>query len=598
MVGDNNQPVTATSLVISEEDTGIVNTAQYTRVINNTSGEIVNLSAASVGRLEANRLGIAAPVGSVTLDGVAPITDARFTGNFSGAYPFVDATNAIRVTNAIDIISRGVIGNIAASGDVQNLIANQDGKNDKSTFEGIAAPVLVRGNLRRVDIGEGLATSGSGDVAGAGLFAGVDIGLITNVNGNGDIRGDIEAGNFIEGIQLGGGGSIIDSDILQTDFGTIGGLFLEQIDFTLGLEDSVFLPDSIGNASPGTVFGIGNISINGNGGVINSRITGGDMGNITVSKAGFGVFTSYINGAGSSTLGGVSAGGLGIRGTTVTGGGFVGSIKATGTGKTRSITEFSKSVRLSESSDGFDSQTGVSANAANDLYLYLGVTTKKNKIPGVTDDGIIEDSILSANRGIDSVSAYDIRAVKTLGTRPQDETYPMQINFADSIGKISASNDMNGVRMVGGKVGSITSGRDMLQTFLQATSRVKTITAGRNVLGTSHFNVQGEGSVDTFQVNGFMNGTLSAAQGIRSLIVKGDVGSAGSSDSDAGIFSGDDINVVRIGGSLIRNAYIRSSGLIKQLVIDGDITKNARLRATSFSKMVIGGTTFGQVIRG
>jgi hypothetical protein len=573
-------------------------TLEFSRIVNFTDGEIVNIEATSVGYLEAEHLGVSRDVASVKLEGLLPATDIRFDTNFANLYPFQGAKNMIFLTNAIDVVSRGPLGNIAVDGTIQNLRANSDGKNVRGVYEGIVGPVIATNpadeatdtlisQIRRVDVGEGLAYSGSGSVSFAGLYSDDSIGLVTNVNGNGDIRGDIIVGNYFEGLRL-TGGSVIDAEIYQSGLGTSTG-------FSIGNENFIYGLNIVGPPILNTLlFGLGDISITGNGGIINSRIAGYNIGKISVAGTGFGMFNTTVLSSSGATMQGASIGGLGIRNSEISGGSFLKDVVATGTGKLRSVSEFSNSARVSEFAY-FDAMSGTEPNAATDLNLYLGTTKRKSKITGTTEDGVIQDSIVQSSRDIDNVKAFEIRAVNNGGTRPTDEVYVSQINAADRLGSVTTLRNMNGVRIVGGTIGTISAGRDMTLTRIQANERVKTISAGRHMLGSVGINLTGDGSLDLLKTGGNLSGTAFAARGIRTIDVGGNLGTA---FTQGGIRSGADINLLRVRGDVSGTGYVRADRTIKLIDIGGDIEEDAVLRAKSVTEQQIDGVVYGDIVIG
>jgi hypothetical protein len=575
----------------------------FTRILNNTDGELVNVRAGDIVALSAEYLGVSRPVNGVKIDPRTNIADSRFP-NIATQSPYRQQKTAIFLNDAVDIRARGPIGNIISNGIIVNLEANSDDVNVKGVNEGVVAPIVSNsspdddGGIRNIDIGEGLASSGSGDFAFSGIFVEGRLGLLTNANGGGDLRGDILFGQYFERAELTGGASVLDSDILQAFDNAIGdvvvagnrGLGTES--FTLGL-DIITFPGG-GNISESAFNGIGDINLHGNGGLMNSRIIAYNHGKITTDKSSFGMITTEVNSTTGATMRGVDIGGLGIRASIYSGGSFINNVNATGNGKVLDVRNFSKSIRVDEYAY-FDLMTGVAPNAANNINLFLGTTRKLPAIEGVTNAGVIQDSIINSARSINSVNSYEIRGVNTLGARPRDNAYPMLIQASNSIGSIRTIRNMNGVRIIGGNIESITAGRDMTQFQLESNSRVKLINVGRNYLGTANFNLFNNGSLVEFRVKGNVNGTGFAAQGIRSIIVGGNLGSA---RSQGGLHSGKDINILQVGGNISGSALIDADRSIKDLILAGDLEADAIVRAKSFGSQKIDGTVFGNIING
>jgi hypothetical protein len=580
-----------------------VDGANYTRVDNFTDGEIVNINADSAAVITGEWLGVARKVSGVAPEGVTNVADTRFTG-VATLYPYNNAKNMIFVTNASTIGARGPMGNITIKERVQNLVANADNRNVKGVLEGIVAPIMVYtgdeatvGNIDRIDIGEGLAYSGSGEIALSGIYSTDTLGTITNINGGGDLRGDVVVRNYLERITLTGGGSIIDADIYALE---VGADARELIDgptpangFEVALERINIIPTiSVINDSPENPYGIGKISISGAGGMMNTRVVSYNIGKLTLNKGSFGVLTSDFLSETGGTMGGISADGLGIRYVSYRGGSYIGDIIATGTGKLRSTSEFSRSVRGSETS-AFDVSTGNSLSAANDLHRFLGTTKGKPAVANVTNDGMIEDSLIEANRNIRLVKGFAIRVVRNpLEARPRDETYPMQINTGGELKQVSTARNIEGLRVVSGTTGNIDSGNDIKNFQLQTTGFVNRVSAKRNFLGSSNLNLVGSASINQINIGGNMTGTAYVAKGIRSLVVGGNFGAA---RTQGGVYTPQSINQVLISGDVTSGSLLQAKNIIKQLVIGGDVQSGAQVVAKSITSKRIKGDVDGIV---
>lgn len=562
--------------------------ANYTRVVNSTDGEIVNVTAADVGYIEAFYLGTGRTAANVTVEGRTATADTRYVG----IDPVVPLRNLVQVDNAIDVRARGVLGNVASAGVIQNAVANSDDANTKGLFEGIAGVVYANSELRNVEIGEGLATSGTGNLILAGLYSSDTIGTISNAFGNGDLRGDVLARQNVEAINIGGGGSIVDADILQVG----------NIETTVTVNGVSFSALGAGNEQFETTIelvggfnatsGIGTLNVEGlGGGIINSQIVGLNIGLTTVGAGGFGVVNSRFFSSGGGRMEGISAAGLGIRGSIYTGGGTMGDIVATGGGRLADLDDYTLSARGSDIGY-FDAATGIAPNTANDLYLYFETSEADSAIVGETNEGIIADTNIAASQSIENIRGFDIRSiVNPLGIRPRDESFPMQINFGQSIGSITTKRDINGLRVVGAALGSLVA-RDIKNFQLQTTGAVGTINAKRNITGSVNFNIINEGSLNKLAVGGYMNGTLFAARGIDTVIVDGDLASQRES---GGLQSGLNIRSIRIGGDVREGSYIRARKKLSGITINGDLEANATLRAGTFGKVTIKGSTDGKV---
>lgn len=583
-------------------------TAEYTRIDNYTDGEIVNIDARSVGVIVGEWIGVARKSAGVALEGVANVT--RSVGNVANLYPFNNAKNMITLEAASTIASRGPIGNITIGDRLQYLIANAGRQNVKGVHEGIVAPILLftagdteltgGGTIDRIDIGEGLAYSGSGETSFGGIYSTDRIGNITNVNGGGDLRGDVIANTYINRIELTGNGSILDADIYAVEVGEnadaiFAGVVGDEVGvgFEVALERINVIPNSrVVEDTPANPIGVGKINITGRGGMMNSRVYGYNIGKLTATRGSFGVLTSDFLSETAGTMGGITADGLGIRFVSYRGGSNTGDIIATGTGKLRSTDEFTRSIRGSENS-AFDLTTGNSLTSSNDLHRFLGTTKGNPSVANVTNDGVIEDSLIQSNREIRLVKAHTIRVNRNpLEARPRDETYPMQINTGGDLRQVTTIRDINGARIVAGRVGNIDSGNDIRSFQLQTTGAVNRVTAKRNVLGSSNLNLIGSASLNQIQVGGNMGGTAYVARGIRSIIVGGDFSSA---RTQGGVYTPQSINQVLISGDVTSGSLLQTKGVIKELVIGGDVESGGQVVAKSIQSKRIKGDVDGTV---
>ena len=180
-------------------------------IANTTRGEVVSLNAPDgLGQLIVNgNLGFATP--QATPAAVMPRADIA-DGN---TYPFVqqhtgvvigtgfvisdvDPTSLATTGDVVSIVVGGAVGNVEAGGTIQSIIANaaqsmgQKGATPiPGQFDGVVGPILAT-RLLYVDVGQGLAPTGTGLVGLSGLYGTGKIGTVTNAgNPNSDIRGNI-----------------------------------------------------------------------------------------------------------------------------------------------------------------------------------------------------------------------------------------------------------------------------------------------------------------------------------------------------------------------------------------------------------------------
>jgi molybdopterin-binding protein len=519
------------------------------------------------------------------------------------------------------------MGNIVAT-NINAVRANSDRKNEAGVFEGINAPIVslgvdnqLTGNIVSVQIGEGIADSGSGFVGFSGLYAD---GAIDAVSGSGDIRGDIIANQLvfvtqqvtndagvpqfdrfgqpinestpsfgIGSIRLSGGGTMSGGDILvvDTDLTAPGVGFLygaegnSALNFTDRADDfTTPLPD------------IQSIRIDGSGGIIGSFIGAQDMGVIQIN-GGFGLVTTRVATGGDGQFQGVVTDGYGIRDCLFDGGAEIVSINARGTGKRLATTSFSPSVRFSEKAR-FDPNTGYSPTVLNDLHTYLGTSAKSPKRKGLSDAGVIEDTIMTGSRAIRRIDAHriigrDTFVIDGLGAQVPvtqgNEAYPMRISFPDNAGKINVRDYIDGLGLVGGGLESLTVKNDVLNARLDLNGRVKSISAGA-LRGTSEINVEGpDGQVDSITTRRSLYSRVNVAQDIKSVSVGTDLGSPF-------LHTSRHLRSLNVKGSILSGARVDVRKTLFNLTVGGDIQANATVKANNIDSQTIGGEVIGDIV--
>ena len=251
-----------------------------------TGGDIENITAGNVGSITSN--GNLGTMSDTTGAAINPIAV------FSNTYPFVDQHFGISVANLGSITSTKSIGNVLASGVIGTVTANSDNTDDPNTFEGIDGPIVANGSsaassgqltsITTVNIGDGILPSGTGAGSNAGIYGVGEIDTVTGTNA--DIRGNIQSNTAIGTVTL-TGGSIINADIFVTSSFADGNVYTIDTNETLpGGTINIDNPDYV----------IGDVNVNGNGGIIGSFILGASVGTVTVGSAGFGIFTSLYPG--------------------------------------------------------------------------------------------------------------------------------------------------------------------------------------------------------------------------------------------------------------------------------------------------------------
>src|SRR5439155_1445152 len=147
--------------------------------------------------------------------------------------------------------------------------------------------------ILNINIGEGVAPSGSGNFSRAGIYAANTIGTITNQGAGSDIRGAIISGGTIGAVSL-TNGSIIDSHIWilasGSDGAAIADIFWQAA--REGVPRSILIPQGPTSPLSRKTFQIG--AIGAGAGIIGGFIQAANIGPVTAG--GFGVLGSFING--------------------------------------------------------------------------------------------------------------------------------------------------------------------------------------------------------------------------------------------------------------------------------------------------------------
>lgn len=521
----------------------------FNRLINFTEGELVNLIIGGAGELITHgNLGIA----SQHTDAAVLGSYASTTGSAARAltFPFNDARNAVISGSIVDLISHKGIGDVAITNStadggllsIQRVVANADGNNDVTQFEGINGAILVGGNVNFVDIGEGILPSGSGNLADAGLFVTGDIGSIWNQGRGSDIRGDIAFGGTLGKIVL-NNGAIINADIIHTnDFGQTREFISEY--------SSVEQADNFERPS----YELGQITLNGSGsGIIGSLFYASDIQGVNI-KGGWGLFNSEFSVPGAGAIGNITVSGFGILDTVFNGGSKQGNIAATGNGQLLSVSDFGSSVRLSET-ETTDPFFGFAPNRLTDLHEFLG-TDPSN--PGVSDtetSGLISGVDAQGSRSLGMVTAYQI--------------FDSSFDFANTIRGFKTTDIIDTLQITTGNLGQFNPGDDVFALDLVVSGQIKNIRIKGDLADDSSISAIGpNGVINVLRVDGDVEGDILAAASIKKLDIRGDL------DGSITVLNGDNRGVglynMRLGGSLGEGS-LDINGDVKRIEVLGSL---------------------------
>jgi hypothetical protein len=599
--------------------------ADVDEIENNTPGEILSVSAATIGTLfSAGSIGLAstttptAIITSQAMAGVQSWNDANNnptpgTGTLGNTAPFSDQGFGVTTSGDVQSITANQgVGNIIVAGTIGSVVADANGKITPGVFSGIDGPIVAAGatattndRILSVSIGQGILFSGTGSLSFAGLYALGDIGTVTN-NGQSqaDIRGNIVSETSIDNINL-FNGSLINSDVIvMAPAGAVG----VQADFsrTELTSPTSFLVTSSSTSISSPTNTIRQVTIGGNGGILSSEFIGSNLGPVLVGKQGFGIFSATFLTGGNGVFGNISAGGYGIRSSSIESGAVVQGFNATGNGSQLPVTNFGTDVRPSDLSgnDGFDPFTGFEVDALDDLNAALGTSAQVPVVTGSTDTGVLEDDVIAVSTSIGNVNAQTIRV--SLPAFQQDidlplepapnipvvgQPFAMEFNAAGSISSINVRGNIDGLEVTTGHLGAFTQRGSVSRLGISVTGAISSLVIHGNfgqlindpltndLIPDSYIVASGAaGSIKSLTIDGDLNGNVSATNSIGRLTVGGNVG--GSITAQGGT-SGLTLGYLRVAGGMRDGS----------LVVDGNagtIITNGGLGSSTGSLTVAG----------
>lgn len=473
-------------------------------VISNVSGgEIGKVTAQQIHNLFSRDIGITRSSTGAAVEPQAVMFDT---------FPFQDERLGVSANIVGNIAASAAIGPVSISGSINSIVANQDRVDfSPAEFEGIIGPVFVGGEIGYVEIGEGLGSSGNGGFSRGGLYAQGQIRYITNNNGNGSIWGTVASTQRISQIVL-NNGSIINANIM-----VVSDLVMSS-DVPL-LPVGLSLPDFGTDSSEAPIYEIVNIQINGAGGIIGSRITAADIGNVIVNN-GFGILNSAIDTVSDGRVNRIIADGYGIRTAFIGDGASVTEINARGLGEQVNPAAFGRDVRgTAVRGRNFDPQTGFRANRLTDLYQFFNITPNNPYRDNVTNSGIIEDVVAIGNRDLGAVYANRLR----------HSTF----NFGNKIDLIQTRSAINGLTLTTGELVEFHAGSSVLNFEGTVAGPVTDFSVMGDFDENSSLIASGpSGRIYNFRVHRDLAGNVRTTGFLNNLWVGRDVAATGSVQAD------------------------------------------------------------------
>ncbi|MEA2736464.1 MAG: hypothetical protein QOE14_2915 [Humisphaera sp.] len=563
----------------------------FNYIRNFTPGEIVSTDVGPTLLLEATNLGFAR---SVVTPGTAVegnvISDLVNTTDTEGSvFPYLQTKAAIIVHATSEtgfaiqqLRAREAIGNVMILGRVQRIIANADGAGVKGVYEGITGSIFVRGQLREINIGEGVMPSGSGEFSHAGIYVLAEggnfindnsglgrIGTVVNQGMGSDIRGDIVANNGIDQIIL-DGGSIINADI-----GVISGSAIVQGDpeQPVGGANFITTREFTTNYRIRQDGNIKLISIKNGGGIIGSWLRIYNIDDVVI-KDGFGMVNTVLSTVGAGRFGNFTADGFGFRGVFWRGGQSLGNITATGLGNRLKTTAYPASLRFSEYLP-MDPFFGVRPDALTDLHIVLGTSALMPSRKGTSASGTLDLSEVAVSRDVGSINVSSIRA--------------SNFNVGNNINSIVNRSYIDSARVTAGRIGTVAIGKDSLRTSFQVAGPVGPVIVGGTFRGSSRFFSSGQnGTIESFTVGKHLYGNVYAQKRIGVISVGGSYGSQGTR-------SGGSMGQFIVNGSFVSDSTLEVDDRLDQLTIGGDLEDGTLIRLGTLGNKIIGGAEVGTI---
>ena len=569
-----------------------VNGGFFTEITNETDGEIATVDAQTVGDLVARNVGLVVPRGSRAA--VRPIALVE-GGGTADAFPFLEQTTGVVATRVANVRADSV-GNLVVRGDVGTITANAFSDRQRGRFDGIAGAVFVNGNIGQANVGRGILSSGTGDGSDAGLYA---TGVVGRVRGSGlgnDVRGNIVGSGGIGSVRLDGGAALVGAQVSTRDDPSDTRAFSGSGSFTQLDTDTLSNPN----------FAVGEVVVNGPGGILNSIIAGANVGPVRAS-GGFGILGSAVTSTGVGTVQSVEADGLGIRGTVIFSGSQVNRIVANGDGNLLDLASFTPSVRqsatLSDNPDTgtqFDVISGAATSIGNDLLTYLGVDQATGAVRGVTNAGVIENLVASGTRDLGLIRAYQItgdlnRPLASLSGFRNPE-FGTRLTFGGDIDELRVDGPLLGVEVTAGGIDDARVGGNIFEADIRTAGELRSLRVGGSILdgvglgvGTSIRAEGPNGRIGRIGANGDILGEIAGTQGVREVVAGRDLGTRR-------LFSQGTLGRLAVGRDVLTGTRVDVRGTLADLFVGDDVESGAIIRAARFGEQTIRGTVAGAIV--
>ncbi len=440
-------------------------------------------------------------------------------------------------------------GDIFVSASVSSIKLNSDNSDFEGQFDGVSAAIVVRGDLGRIDVGDGLEAPGTGEWAQAGIFVSNDINYVLAEGYDHDIAGAIiAAGNInkvaildgadLEGYNYAGSWSCpnIGSTIGFQEFGIANGLSV-YFDFTF---DTYTLNELLISGADSEMTG--------------AYIRTSNINKITLTNNAVGIDSSAI-----------------------------------------------QTIVYGTDQSGLINQISVCGYGIRDSYISAGYSL--NKLD-VKKEGSIEGTYISADMKIGTISANIISDTNIFGgvnningidkIIARDSIYDLTVSTG-SLNVLSAKNYITGSSIwVEGDLNLIKAGKDLISNIVVGGDYgyLKKVQVGGDLGTLGGGNITVEGQIGTINVKGDFEADLYLNQShqyysnsdfkgyeLKSLIVGGILDLTGNIYGDIGTIKGggdlgnygDELNIYGDLNKLQLGSGKTEAEILVDLNIDGDL---------------------------
>jgi len=201
--------------------------------------------------------------------------------------------------------------------------------------------------------------------------------------------------------------------------------------------------------------------------------------------------------------------------------------------------------------------------------------------------GVIDELDVRGSGSLNNISAYQIKS--------------SALALGSGIDTVTVRDYMDTTEIVAGRLGILTTARDVYNADWRVTGPVGTVRIGGTWRGTAMLAAEGpNGHISSFSAKQ-MWGTLLSSNDINEVIIAGDVGSGGAFNEDgerlsAGIDVGRNLNLLQVGGAIVDGATIYVNNRLGHAILSNGILEGARVDTRFLGDLDITGPLDGDLI--